>query len=96
MIQANELRIGNWVKYKGTHHQVWRIDTTETIKTSAEPIPLTEEILLKCDIKYFELRKFQDGYSVLENLHCITEVKYLHELQNLCYAIYKEELKIEL
>jgi hypothetical protein len=50
MINANELRIGNYVKIQGVDKpiQVFIIDTTETsTMTKAEPIPLTEELILK-------------------------------------------------
>ena len=63
MIQVNELRIGNWVQNDGDFLLVRGIDSkyayvdTNDKKdlyqhrkylTSIEPIPLTEEILLKC------------------------------------------------
>lgn len=51
MIQATELRIWNWYDHNGTYrqatwdtiHEVW-----EAQRSWCKPIPLTEEILLKC------------------------------------------------
>ena len=48
-MEANELRIGNWLKMQGVDkpYQVFIIDTTETkILTKSTPIPLTEEWLV--------------------------------------------------
>lgn len=83
---------------------------------TVRPIPLTEEILLRCGFVnkgYGSL-----GYVFARSLSCcitksgdyfafrvntisvanvfIREIKYLHELQNLYYAITGEELKINL
>ena len=49
-IKANEIRIGNFVKLQGVDKpfKVFVIDTTESSTfTKAEPIPLTEEWLIK-------------------------------------------------
>lgn len=58
MIQANELRIGNWVKVGETISTVCLIDHNQFIQLSGnaivnrpeqiEPIPLTPEILERC------------------------------------------------
>lgn len=62
MIQANELRIGNWVTYENTQFQVWSEITkysvdlddllTRHVKAASydeiKPTPLTPEILEKC------------------------------------------------
>jgi hypothetical protein len=110
MIQPNELRIGNWVRRRGTYHQVFIIDTTASITTNAEPIPLTEEILLKCGVddemlapedrgEFRSIGSFvlvKNSCDIYHYLMANTELKYVHELQNLYYAIYKQELNIEL
>jgi hypothetical protein len=62
MINANELRRGNYV-YSTTHKvftKVIRIDIDSEFQ-NIEPIPLTEEILLKCGfekINVFDCRVF--------------------------------------
>jgi len=53
-MKANELRIGNYLKYKNLDKffRVSIIDTTETVTIcNAKPIPLTEEWLLKFGFK---------------------------------------------
>lgn len=77
------------------------------------PIPLTEELLLKCgfreealdeDIQTYVFGKWDfvihknyindDEFWLTGNEDCI--IKYLHQLQNLYFAITGEELEIEL
>lgn len=130
MIKANELRIGNLFQDQNENllkvseineeNQVFKVvDRTKFPLPNgwkAEPIPLTEEILLKCgfekkDESYvfgankqhrlrwinkitgFEHRIVSLSYNVaIYDLH----IKYLHQLQNLYFALTGEELKIEL
>jgi hypothetical protein len=66
MIKANELRIGNFVKLQGVDKpfKVFVIDTTESSTfTKAEPIPLTEEWLLKMG---FDISS-SSGYNIKNN-----------------------------
>ena len=103
-MKANELRIGNYILLKGFTKptQVWIIDTTETsTKTTASPILLTEEWLLK-----FGIEKMHDGNYWNKKL-CIRKdrnefyalyeqgriyIQYVHQLQNLYFALTGEEL----
>jgi hypothetical protein len=106
MIKANELRIGNWVKFPFTGpEQVGEIirleqDSGENneyyissindrfprhIKT-IEPIEITPEILGKVKFKGY-------GFNVYSALK---KINYLHELQNIYFALTGEELEIEL
>lgn len=141
MIQANELRTGNWVNIQ-SHDQYAQIieiksgrpDNRDFVRISSPnldtqfaveisqivPIPLTEEILLKAG---FEI----GGYNFVEVTHpkhprlffvignnfdsiwwnyniqgtskeCESsqiEIKYIHQLQNLFFALTGEEIKIE-
>lgn len=108
MIQANELRIGNLVKNKygdiGQVDIVWlRLVTEGEI---FEPIPLTEEILLKCGfekkVNYVKGMTIQDGIAFFDDNEFghdkedEIECKYLHQLQNLYFALTGQELTIEL
>ena len=64
-------------------------------------IPLTEEILLKCGFGKWLGLYSQNTFTLSTNNHIEYEhtqtsvkIKYLHELQNLYFAIKKEELTI--
>jgi len=123
-MQANELRIGNLLMDVSGHvGYVTQINEDKTVKIRTnegvlitwmradlfQPIPLTEEILLKCGFEYDELNYF---YSLYYNnfklefhfdeqyefwLNDISmEVKYLHQLQNLYFALTGKELDIDL
>lgn len=131
MIQANELRIGNYVneyywnnikncysleliKIKGIYetHIVCNEEDAYNL-SELKPIPLTEEILFKCgfveeyedeeDNSYFvnssvEIMKvlFKQEFF-LENIDNISlKIKYLHQLQNLYFALIGKELEINL
>ena len=114
MIQANELRVGNYVQ-----DSCGRYDKCNNIRydwDSAFGVPLTPEILEKCGFKkrdeefnsLFRLGKVQvytQVYSENNNIFFAysfgydieeTEIKYLHQLQNLYFALTGEELNIQL
>jgi hypothetical protein len=120
MIKANELRIGNWIEAvapMGNYYMKMysvNFESLENHPDSANPIPLTPEILEKCG---FTLKKlgYNDCYrkpfktaTFLLYAHsgryyftCFevnheTEIKCLHQLQNLYYALTGEELNIPL
>lgn len=133
MIQANELRIGNYVyddfneihrvesvqsnrliEYNGSGDPnviISKLDGCDRFYVSdyVNPIPLTEEILLKCGFeKFLKGIKGSDihdtyrlGFFQIENhfgiylFHGI-EIKHTHQLQNLFFAISGHELNIEL
>ena len=119
MIQAKDLRIGNWVnrtegfkifKSKVSAHTISCAASDGSIDFLS-PIPLTPEILEKCGFvkedrlnvganTYFkkgmgEYLTYQfDGFCVYELNKAI--VKYLHQLQNLFFALCGEELEVNL
>jgi len=131
MIQVNELRIGNNILLLGEvctiecisnlpkRKEMYWIKTKEFIDTKIihfKPIPLTEEILLKCGLQIREITvdgKQQKHYSDFRNIAIevlskdylmlglhkghehiepIRRVEYLHQLQNLYFALTNEEL----
>jgi hypothetical protein len=113
---SNELRIGNYYDHNGEIKQVTPSVIDEVFATKRswyKPIPLTEEILLKCGF----IRHHNDYYNtriyiknVIDNIEfewgcfpielgsglIVTNIKlkYLHQLQNLYFALTNEELKI--
>lgn len=116
MIQANELRIGNWYDHNGSYRQV----TPNTIEEVWEgeriyvnPIPLTPEILEKwCGFENDD-NDFLIGISERTNLHinlikkrtllesydgiiALCNISYLHQLQNLYFALTGKELNVQL
>ena len=126
MIQANELRIGNWVNYidiNGLNPAQIQIEDFINLKEDGEkdfaffPIPLTPEILEKCGLKRHsyemsgcEVWYLQDtSWRVARSYRDENEyklwherispptwnlktLKYLHELQNIIFALTGEEL----
>lgn len=125
MITANELRPGNLLyRTDGTPMTVRSLIYNDldilvnehsglfTFGYTALPIPLTEEILLKCNLKFnkkyphnnkqFEVYEFTENsrfnyYWDGGNLTFLgREIKYLHQLQNLYFALQGKELEINL
>ena len=123
-MKQNEIRVGNWLndprplteyekKYVNNPDNGYFRATARDIEVAElfEPIPLTEEILLKCGFKK------KNGYKfVLHNSHfslvMIDSIKredyafshynlwvnleYVHQLQNLYFALTGQELEINL
>lgn len=116
-MKVEDLRIDNYVNYQiGTsmfQGQVTTITKTRIVVggvtykfMSVQPIPLTEEWLIKfgymfnncyylkddSDIEFFKSngKLFCEFYG-----NWFSNIEYVHDLQNLHFAIYKEELKIK-
>lgn len=110
MIKASELRVGNYLygviapRIVETIGKDYFTDTygNSTLFRDAKPIHLTEEILFKCDIHkniQIEYDYILECYCVyLEDNFCLNNVKlyYLHQLQNLYFALTGEELTVNL
>lgn len=119
MIQANELRIGNWIAdheaggcfkiesiYKNMKGVYWVSYRNESITCSIdelEPIPLTEEWLVKfgytkskCDTYWWNDNNITLYYNVFDKLsnYYGYELKYVHQLQNHYFALTGEELTL--
>jgi len=126
-MKASELRIGNKIMdISGFIGSVSSIHDDETVKLINDegvlldwmradlflPIPLTEEILLKCGFEPFGSKMNLWGnkkcYIKVKNwlvykfelLGCYIyldyDLKHLHQLQNLYFSLTNEELKIKL
>ena len=119
-MKANELRIGNWVNNNEEDYQI----TSATIlqlergDSTAKPIPLTEEWLIKFGFKkddtgvdvfdqdYFEwyqkefpiigmLSQSNDKSYIFDENTDTLKIYYVHQLQNLYFALTNEELTMK-
>lgn len=105
-MEEKDFRIGNWVLENGSYRQIEADDFYNP--QLLNPIPLTEEILLKCGAKksddsfggYIIYYPNGNGMRVKNNewssQHLSVKLEYLHQLQNLYFALTNEELKINL
>jgi len=120
-MEANELRIGNYLQDNVTKTTIKVVElTNECITTyvidrskfplkdgwKLEPIPLTEEWLLKFGFKTTTVLKMSDGFILNGNIlfkgedsfryfGTTTKIKYIHQLQNLYFALTNEELTLK-
>ena len=127
-MKANELRIGNYYLdidnqlSEMSGYELWQMSSNENLGIMEyQPIPLTEEWLLKFgfdinedlgDMVYYEIPSKKSGYGVcfdheeLSFYHYTTlgithliydseHLQYVHQLQNLYYALTNEELTIK-
>lgn len=87
-------------------HFMW-FKANQDLFESIEPIPLTEEWMLKfSDAKEFDLKwdlhqyitvvKRYDKYFLhFSDKGYLLDVKYVHQLQNICFALTGEELVVK-
>ena len=115
-MKANELRIGNYLQdFGGNIAQVIHLTKDKTILES--PIPLTEELLIKCGFEkitnanrygyYIEIANNRficwqwadevgiENFDGDEMYPCCITCKYVHQLQNLYYALTGNELEVK-
>ena len=118
-VRANELRIGNWVRWnyeessEGNVYPVeygYELDDIKNNPNIVKPIPLSEEWLLKFGFEKddgiweheelmwsCEISGDDDSFNFKRlglDLPCIG-IFYVHQLQNLYFAITGEELTIK-
>lgn len=103
-MESTELRIGNLLKTeKGNVEPIVGIYTTpDYIEVSTEtqiglaedfkPIPLTKDWLRKADIEWMVIYNHSDVWTFRIGDDFRVDVRFIHEIQNLHYALYKEEL----
>jgi hypothetical protein len=101
MIQANELRIGNWVlAFDGIQYQVEAGDFQFMYRYTMNPIPLTPEVMERVDgclskpyNDTYELAGLVIDYNGpkksfwIQGVHHINVISTLHHLQNLIHAL---------
>lgn len=107
MIKVQEVRVGNHLKIDGVivkidERTIFDFNHDRRVK---EPIPLTEEILLKCGFEKidneFVISIYQSKFVYSETMmlwrgEYLNQCKYLHQLQNLYFVLTNEELEIKL
>jgi hypothetical protein len=87
-MKPQELRLGNWVNSRIGEIEVNITQLEEMVSLGCEaigyePIPLTEEWFVKnCDLDMGWLNVWK------------AKIEYVHQLQNLYYALTGEELKV--
>jgi hypothetical protein len=117
-MRANELRIGNYLFVPGIDREVIvsamfkshyvcedsdGIRFDESLRINYQPIPITEEWLLKfgfiksSDNNYYKGDKFTiynrfENFGLIGGLLSWKEFKYVHQLQNLYFALTGKEL----
>ena len=115
-MNANELRIGNWlIRLDGSVFQTNASDINiidrMPIHLRPKPIPLTEEWLLKFGFGYRDsisysgwyspihagrsIRIYKDGVWGYKYAYSEVSLVYVHQLQNLYFALIGEELEIK-
>jgi len=121
-MKANELRLGNFIKrankrkYHKDYYAVRPSHLSGNTLCLFEPVPITEEWLLKFGFNHDEYHPIYETLLIYENdnfsLHANLnngvdfyfygydheasfEMKYIHELQNLYFALTKTELEIK-
>ena len=111
-MKATEFRIGNYIDYKG---EIMKLDGSllccyiqNELEFPFNPIPLTEEILLKLGFKQNEQFKTNFKFYLKDNEieiniyngnnnswlndRYVINLKYVHQLQNLYFALTGDEL----
>jgi hypothetical protein len=112
-MKAEELRIGNYLLHDGYFIKSYSVDGfINVIKNidNYEPIPLTEEWLLKFGLNSSDYITLDKEECILIDIHQNTVwignkkafqyavgvyIKHVHQLQNLYYALTQKELKYE-
>jgi hypothetical protein len=107
-MKASELRIGNYVFKDGEIFSIQILHISHT-NIGIEPIPLTEDWLLRFGFDKKIVDAEQNFYQVNEmvdiddkvywkfyrNNEGLSKLQYVHQLQNLYFALTGEELTIK-
>ena len=112
-MKARDLRIGNWLitTMARNEYQVLPChlgDEDEECLLESEPIPLTEEWLVRFGFEYTEIHEgfnqyrkdllnlsiTPNGFEIFLTFKWIN-IKHVHQLQNLYFALTGEELTLQ-
>lgn len=110
-MNANELRIGNWVIFEKEIYRFSIYDFENSNYQIVHPIPLTPEILEKCGFEKQMMWTYsisiggdmnlvyylgEKGWSIGNKQYSdFSNLKHLHQLQNLYYALTGQELNYQ-
>ena len=105
-MDAKELRIGNYILFGVINEPIkitGGIDEKNTTIQMAKPIPLTEEWLLKFGFSKYGRLNTNDNFKLIYDYDLSTfylddiglELKHVHQLQNLYFALTGKELTIK-
>lgn len=115
MIGAKEIRLGDFIYYKGKKIEVLPNDIgllheyerVFRVNEDYQPIPLTDEILSKCD-KVFKqedlwllpkdviIKEIDDHWHLIGYSRRHQKILYVHQMQNLYHSLTGDELAITL
>ena len=96
-MEEKELRIGNYVNIEG---EIFKVDLQELYYNSSlmTPVPLTEEWLIKFGFEkaYETCYQYKDfilnDKFIMMDIDITIQLKHVHQLQNLYFALTGEEL----
>lgn len=104
-MKSQDLRIGNLIKTRErnpcladaipvTAELLLDIAVMErrNIPVPYDPIPLTEEWLTELGVRQFGMNKFEHIETGWD-LSCSYDLRYVHQIQNLCFALTNCELE---
>ena len=96
-MEIKELRIGNYINIHDTITQM-ELDDFHFSSSFMNPIPLTEEWLLKLGFEKayetcYQYKDFiLDDRFIMMDIDITIQLKYVHQLQNLYFALTGQEL----
>lgn len=106
MMKANELRIGNLIQHNGRSFAVDTIDSS--VLNGVEPIPLTKDWMDRFGFdedgcvpinnpNTLQVTKSLDVivYEESNDFICLGGVAFVHQLQNIYFALTGEELTVK-
>jgi len=104
MVKANELRLGNWLERSDSDQPYYfQVSAVASTEISGNPIQLTEKWLVEFGLKTNPNNKYEftdneyftielDGSLYFEGSYTAVDINYVHQLQNLYFALTGQEL----